>query len=328
MQKAVELLQRLADEVQQSMGQAADSLAGQSLPDTANSQSQAVEKIDQIFMAVAPYANLVRRGIDRQEELINQSPAAENQGKSGEQNTAAKQAQPQPEAEAQPQSEAQARNSISSFDGAEAAWNQRFVARYGRILAAKARRELEQLDATPQGQPAPPAQSAASTEPNANAGQSPDKDQQSDEQLKAAEQRKDLKEALQLGVQSAPKVEQLAQDAAQLLEDDKPAEALPKQQEALKLLKDMLPKQQQDQDKKDQDKKDQDKKDRQKKDQDKKDQNKKDQEKKDQKQQQQDQQKDKEKKDQERKGQNKQDQQKKNQENSQQQQKPQEQNNR
>ena len=59
------------------------------LPEAAESQSQAVETIDQIFMAVAPYANLVQRGIDRQEELINQSPAAEKQEKSDEQNTAA-----------------------------------------------------------------------------------------------------------------------------------------------------------------------------------------------------------------------------------------------
>ncbi len=90
----------------------------------------------------------------------------------------------------------------------------------------------------------------------------------SDEQLKADEQRRDLKEALQLGVQSAPKVEKLADEAALLLEENKPDEALPKQQEALKLLKDMLPKQQQqEQEKKDQEKKDQEKKDQDKKDQ-------------------------------------------------------------
>ena len=91
-----------------------------------------------------------------------------------------------------------------------------------------------------------PPQSATSTGPNANAAQTPEKDQPgSDEQLKADQQRRDLKEALQLGVQSAPKVEKLADESALLLEENKPDEALPKQQEALKLLKDMLPKQQQ-----------------------------------------------------------------------------------
>ncbi len=297
-QKAVELLHRLADEVSQSMSKAADSLAGGALSQAAESQSQAVENIDQIFMAVAPYANLVERGIHRQEELINRSPAAEKQENANEQNAAVKHAQHQPEA--------QARNSNVPFDGNDAAWNQRFIARYGRILSAKARRELEQLDAMPGAKQEPPPQSATSTVPNANAAQAPDKDQPgSDEQLKADQQRRDLKEALQLGVQSAPKVEKLADEAALLLEENKPGEALPKQQEAFKLLKDMLPKQQpQEQDKKDQEKKDQEKKDQEKKDQ---------------------QQKEQEKKDQGKQDQNKQDQQKKDEEKNQQQQNQQQQ---
>jgi hypothetical protein len=304
-QKAVELLQHLADDVRGSMGKAADSLAGESFSQAADLQSQAVETIDQIFMAVAPYANLVQRGIDRQEELINQSPAAEKQEKLAKQNNSVKPAQQQGEAQAREhQPEAQTKDSKSSFDGNDAAWNQRFIARYGRILSAKARRELEQLEAMPVAKQAPPEQSATPTVPNANtnAGQQPEKDQTtSDEQTKADQQRRDLKEALQLGVQSAPKVEKLADESALLLEENKPDEALPKQQEALKLLKDMLPKQQQqEQDKKEQEKKDQEKKDQSKKDQDKKDQDKKDQQKKEQ-----------EKKDQGKKDHNKQDQQKK-----------------
>ncbi|MGD0519236.1 MAG: hypothetical protein ABSA26_16995 [Thermoguttaceae bacterium] len=309
-QKAIEVLSSLAEEIRESMSKAADSIAGGSLPEAAKSQSQAVETIDQIYMAVAPYAGLVQRGIKRQEELIDQSPAAEKQEKSDEQNASAPKAQP-------PHTQAR-------FDGNEAAWNQRFIARYGRILPAKARRELEHLDATPVANQAPPAQSATSSTPAANATPVPEKDQSgSDEQLKAEQQRRDLKEALQLGVQSAPKVEKLADQSASLLEEDKPDEALPKQQEALKLLKDMLPKQQQqDQDKKEQEKNDKEKKDQQQKDQEKKDQEKKDQEKKDQ------QQKDQQKKDQGKQDQNKQDQQKKDEAKNQRQQDKQQQNKR
>jgi hypothetical protein len=289
-QKAVEVLHRLADDVQKSMNKAADSLAGQSLSEAGKSQSQAVETIDQIYMAVAPYANLVQRGISRQEELINQSPATEKPEKSDAHNTAAKQVPPQ--------------KPPGAFDGNEAAWNQRFVARYGRILSAKARRELEQLESMPADKQEPPAQSAASSTPDANTAPAPNKDQSaSEENLKAQQQRRDMKEALQLGVQSAPKVEKLADEAASLLEEDQPDEALPKQQEALKLLKDMLPKQQQ----QEKDKKDQDKKDQQKKDQDKKEQEKKDQDKKDQ-----------QNKEQDKKEPNKQDQQNKDEKNQQQ----------
>jgi hypothetical protein len=318
-QKAVELLNRLADDAGKAMGKAADSLARESFSQAAESQSQAVETIDQIFMAVAPYANLVERGIKRQEELIDRSPAAEKPESAKEEDTSAKPAQHQPEARAvKHQPEAQASDSKPTFDGNDAAWNQRFIARYGRILSAKARRELEQLDAMLATKQEPPEQSATSTVPNANAAQGPDRNRTgSDDQLKAEQQRRDLKEALQFGVQSAPKVEKLAEEAALSLEENKPDEALPKQQEALKLLKDMLPKQQQqDQDKKDQDKKDQDKKNQEKKDQDKKDQEKKDQNQEEQ-----------EKKDQGQKDQNKQDQQKKEEEKNQQQQNQQQQQN-
>jgi len=304
-QKAVELLNRLADDIHRSMGKAADSLAGQSLSEAAKSQSQAVETIDQIFMAVAPYANLVQRGINRQEELINQSPSAEKQENSEEHNSSANQAPP-------PQSPA-------TFDGTEAAWNQRFIARYGRILSAKARRELEQLESTPAAAQAPPEHSAGSSPQPANNTPETDKDQTGlDEHLKADQQRRELKEALQLGVQSAPKVEKLAEESASFLEEDKPDEALPKQQEVLKLLKDMLPKQQQQEnDKKDQDKKDQQKKEQNKKDQNKQDQNQNDQQKKDQDKKEQ-QKKEEQKKDKDKKDQNQQDQQKNNEEKNQQ----------
>ena len=57
----------------------------------------------------------------------------------------------------------------AAFDGNEAAWNQRFIARYGRILSAKARRELEQLNSMPAAKQEPPEQSATSSTPDANA---------------------------------------------------------------------------------------------------------------------------------------------------------------
>ena len=144
-QKAVKLLHGLADQAHDSMSKAADSLAAGTLPDAAVSQSQAVENIDQIFMAVAPYANLVQRGIERQQQLVDQSPAAEKE-KTDEQTAAGKEAGQSDAGQQQPQtpqrqSQSQATASKPPFDGADAAWNERFVSRYGRILAAKAKRE-------------------------------------------------------------------------------------------------------------------------------------------------------------------------------------------
>ncbi|MGW8257032.1 MAG: hypothetical protein ACWGMZ_06080, partial [Thermoguttaceae bacterium] len=183
------------------------------------------EILDQIFMAAAPYANLVRRGIDRQQELIDQDTAEQ--------------------------------------EAAEDAWKQRFIARYGRILGAKAQRELEKLAAAAakQGAHAPKNEPPKSDEDN-KTSPSQKQNKQPDQATAAAEQQRKLKETLQLGVSYAPKVEKLAYDAASLLEEDKQPEALPKQKEALKLLKEMLPKEQQKkQDKKDQKKNDQNKKD-------------------------------------------------------------------
>jgi len=251
-QKALALLNNLADEVHGAMHSAADSLAAANMPEAVASQSVSVEKLDQVFMAVAPFVNLVQKAIAAQQGLVDKSKGTTStkiegeKGKKGEKSDKGEEA----------------------VDWGEAAWNQRFISGYGRILPAKARRELEQLEkATAAAQPAMPAPQNGKTEDAA----------------KAAEK----KRALKAGMELAPKVEKLSAEAAYALVAARPADALPLQEEALKLLKEMLPKQEQqkndrhkkkDQNKQDQQKKDQKKKDRQNKDQQKKDQQKKDRE--------------------------------------------------
>jgi Ca-activated chloride channel family protein len=267
-QKAVAVLKNIADEIGRSMESAADRLAKPALAESIEPQQEAVENLDQIFSAVAPYVPLVQKGIERQENLLEEK----TEGQGGE--------------------------------NADATWNQRFIERYGKIIPLKARQELKQLESQP----------AAPSQKTEDAQKEQDKEAQDDAAAKAQRQRQEMKEALQVGVELSPKVERLAREAAELLSQEKPADALPKQQEALKLLKEMLPnEQQQEQQKKDQEKKDQQKKNQDKKDQDKKDQRKKDQkdDKKDQKQQNKDQEKkDWQKKDEEKKDEKKQDQEK------------------
>ncbi len=123
---------------------------------------------------------------------------------------------------------------------ADLAWRQRFVARYADMIEAKARH-----------------------------GQQED----------AKKKQEALKKAMQKAIELCPKVKTLATEAAEHIEEQQPADALPKQQEALKLLKEMLPedeqnKQQQHQEKKDEDKKNQGKQDQDRKDSDGKDQDK------------------------------------------------------
>ncbi|MBN2578061.1 MAG: hypothetical protein JXB10_03640 [Pirellulales bacterium] len=296
LKKAVELLTGLADDARDRMNQAADDLAEQKLLPARAPQAKAVEKVDQMFMVAAPYVDLVKKGINRQEPLVKLSeeatakktPRDGNPG--GEKDAASPNAPPASE----------------PFDAANASWNQKFIEYYGRVIPAKARRELEQLEkqSSPlpdhsvvpgegKGEGGEKEKNPNSSNPQA-AGPHPNplpKVEGTDQALKAEEQRREMKKALQAGIELAPKVEKLAAEAADLLQQENPAEALPKQREALKLLKEMLPKQppQQNQDKKDQQKqKNQDQKDQKKQQQNQKD--KKDQkkdEKKDQKQKQQ-----------------------------------------
>jgi hypothetical protein len=273
-QKAVELLNGMADEIHGTMTKAADALASGKAADAVKSQTTAVEQIDQVFMAVAPFVNLVQKAVAAQEGLIELSKQGTTSTKD-EKDTSTKDTKSkdtkkeEKKEEKKTEKKEEKKVKAKEADWGEAAWNQRFISGYGRILPGKAKMELERLEKTPAAPATPP-------DPKTGAPANPQA---------AEEQPKDMERALQAGVDLAPKVESLSTEAAASLESAQPAKARPSQEEALKLLKEMLPKQDQekkDQDKKDQDKKDQDKKDQDKKDQDKKDQDKKDQDKKDQ----------------------------------------------
>ena len=251
-QKAAQVLAGLADNAGVAMLAAADQLGENRPADAARTQAEVVEKLDQITMVVLPYTNLVQKAIKTQTELVAQSSRA-----------------------------------LENLN--ESAWRQRFVTRYSDVIRAKARQGLknmpppepdQQKDAADQKKP--PDEEAKQDQPKSD---QPQQDAAAEalkrEQQTAKKRQEALREAMQKAVELAPKVRTLTAEAAGHLEDQEPAPALPKQEEALKLLKEMLPKdeqqkqQDQNKDKKDQDKKDKDK-DKNKKDQDKKDQDKKD----------------------------------------------------
>ncbi len=117
-------------------------------------------------------------------------------------------------------------------DAAENAWDQDFVTHYSEVLVPLAKEGLKQLQSLPATPPAAPPQTAQGG-PVVNAEEI---------QKQRASMQRSMKKAVELG----PKVEKLSRDAAQFLRDRKSKEALPKQQDALKLLKEIaepLPKQ-------------------------------------------------------------------------------------
>lgn len=279
-QRALSLLNNLADEAHTAMNTAADTLATQKLSEAAKPQGEAVEKIDAIFMLVSPFVELVKKGIATEERLIAQSSAATSAAKgNGKEGDNAEEGKD--DGNKTPGDNGQA-------DWPDAAWNQRFISNYGQVLAAKAKRELEQLAQTTAASPGTQQQAMP---PEKQEALSSDKDNEKEgenggesaDQAKARQAQDDMKRALQAGIDLAPKVVQLSDEAAAQLDASHPDTALPPQQETLKLLQEMLPKQEQKNDQKNKDQQDKNQQDKDKKDQqDQKNQDKQDQQKKDQ----------------------------------------------
>jgi hypothetical protein len=225
-QTAIQGLTRWADEAGKAMTQAADELRDGSPGDAVAPQTEAVEKLDQIYRAVVPFPQLVQRAITTEQGLVDQvAPAAENPKEAGK-----------------PKEKDQ-------LDFDDAAWNQRLLAGWADVLAPKAEqglKGLEQLD--PSTLTAPPQGGSQPAGPNPQKQPKPDA-----EAMK--KQLEGLKQSMKKAVELGPRVHDLAVEAAKQLADKHAAAALPKQQEALKLLKETaepLPKQKQQQQQKDQ----------------------------------------------------------------------------
>lgn len=212
-QRAIELLTGLADEAGKAMTAAADQLDTQSPDRAAEQQATALEKLDQIYMAVVPFANLVQRAVNTQQGLVHSSGAA----------VESLDAEDSPE-----------------VDYAEMAFNQRYISRWAEILGPKAEHERQQLES------APPSAGLLATTPLSGGPattQAPDPQQ-------AQEQTEALKKSMEKAIELAPQVHKLSVEAVGHLDQQEPKAALPKQEEALKLLKeiaDPLPKQDQQQ---------------------------------------------------------------------------------
>ena len=189
---------RLADEAAEAMQQAQAQLGRQTPQPALAAQSRALEPLQQIFLAIAPFPELVQKGIEVEEQLVAESQRAASD-------------------EDAP---------LAEF-GALAA-RQRFVSEIARLLPLKARALLQQLD--------PPPDEAAPPEPSEG------------EPLTAPspvppeirpEQASGMKGAARTAIALAPEIEQLTRQAAGDLSIADAVSALPKQEEALRLLKEI-----------------------------------------------------------------------------------------
>jgi len=208
-QDAAGLLNTLADEVAQAMLSAAGELDGRRPADAVKSQTDAVAKLDEIYKIVVPYPRLLRRALDTQQELVDRAAPAEETP------------------EETPDAQSPQEHPREDIEGL--AWTQGFVAGWSGSLVPKAEQGLEGLKS---GAP--------------SAGKDP---RQTSSDAKSGEKQiEGLRQSMQKAVELGPKVQALTAEAASDLQNRKPADALPKQQQALKLLKEIaepLPKQQQ-----------------------------------------------------------------------------------
>lgn len=228
---AIDLLHGLADRAHESMDQAARDLAKQDLVAAGGAQQAALDSLEDIYLAVAPFPLLVTTTMARQQKLVARAKRAiDDTGKAdedaGEQDTS-ETAPPAAKTAAQPDEQADRASDLSAQ-----AHEQTLIRRRGEVLPRRAEQELKQLP-PPVAGPAPP----------------PGKSSSGDAASTAAPA--DLRPALQKAVEVGPQIAPLAQQAAEDLEKARPGDALPRQEQTLELLRqiaDLLPKQpQQDQ---------------------------------------------------------------------------------
>ena len=244
-QKAVAMLHGLADDAGKAMRTAADHLQGASFATAVTPQEQAIDRLNEIFMAVAAFGQLLSESIDGQQGLLaDEAQAGLVQDKSllekGLDKLAAifgKKAAAAPPTAAQ-----------QAYDFPEASRNQGFVTGWVKLLAPKAEQQLKGLQSAPAA-----ADDSGVAAPTAAQQQPPTAAEREEAKKRAEEarkQREDLQRALRKAVESGPKIEELSAHAAKDLGEKKAADAVVGQQEALRLLReiaDLMPKQKQQQ---------------------------------------------------------------------------------
>jgi Ca-activated chloride channel family protein len=213
-EQAIELLHGFADRAQQGMTQAAERLADQELAAAAETQQQALDALEDIYLAVAPFPQFLAATTARQQTLVERSQQLVE-------NADEKKAPP---AAAEDQA-------VGPPDFEALAQEQNLIRRRSEVLPLRAEQELKQLPAPVAG-PAPPPQQPPPQPPS---------------QAEPAEpQPPDLRPALEKAVELGPKIPPLTQQAAEDLQKQQPDAALPNQQAALELFReiaDLLPKQ-------------------------------------------------------------------------------------
>lgn len=193
--QAAQALQQMAQQAKSAMFRAGDDLAVRELPSALASQDKAIDALNEIYRAVAPYEHVIQKAIKTEQSLVNTTVS---------------------ELEEEAVDE-------SFVDRELIARDQDYVAGWSETLPARAQQGLAQLE---EGNVTRP-----------EVGPPTDEQLQKQQQTQAA-----MKESYEKAIELAPKIVGLASDAAADLSEGRWQDARPKQEEALQLLKEIVPK--------------------------------------------------------------------------------------
>ena len=226
---AQQLLVELADKAANLMDEAAAAIPTANFENAEQIQRDVLDQLNQIFMAVAPFTDVLQRALRRQEQLTQTSDAAVpvDPGAAEEATTASSSP-----AEDAPGTDS-AQPGDDQVDFPEQHWQQSRVTDWSRMLSLKAQAELPQVKAQ--------LEASAATEDSPTATDASPGQPVSPE-VQAADSAADLdalQQSLQKGIELGPQVEEHSAAAASNLDQQDSAAALPDQRQAEQLLREI-----------------------------------------------------------------------------------------
>ena len=201
--QAVQALSQMTQQAKSAMFRSADELTVRELPGALIAQGEAVDALNEVYRAVAPYEHVLQKSTKVEQSLVDTTVSIV---------------------------EEEADDSL--VDRELISRDQSYIAGWSETLPARARQGLAQLE---QGQVAQP-----------EIGPPTDEQQQKQQQMQAA-----MKESYEKAIELAPKITELASEATTDLKAGRWQDARPKQEEALRLLKEISPKTPPDEDQQD-----------------------------------------------------------------------------
>ncbi len=211
------VMNQLADTAGELMLQAADQIQTADTNTTRQTQREVLNQLNEIYMVVAPFANVLQRAIPVQDGLMKQCEAGSSAALEDTEDESASTATTQGQR-------------VVDFE--ELAWEQSRITNWTRLLSLKAEAERPQLEAQLESIKSQATDDTAA----ANSSPQPPTDEDSPD---PAKQLAALVESMDKAIELAPLAEEHSASAESRIRAEETAEGVVEQQEALRLLKEI-----------------------------------------------------------------------------------------